>query len=162
MRSTILACCALAVCALAGCDAFRPAGCDVCTTSATLSGRVADATGSPVAEASVAIAAFRESCDGRERHIFLGETGSPGAIVTEVDGTFSARLRSPESPGPTCLRVEVVPPGDSGLESATVEGIMVRFADDYPRESRAAVDVQLTLTSGAEAAGTRHAGLTTR
>jgi hypothetical protein len=134
-----------------GCDLFRPEGCDVCTTSAVVHGFVARAEGGAVPGAVVVITAFHQSCAGPERYVFRAETGDPGPVQTDLVGRYETRLRSPASPGFTCLRLEVTPPAGSGLGSAIVEGALVYFDDDYPRESRQGVrvDVQLGLAAPA-------------
>ena len=127
------------------CDAFKPTGCDVCTTSAVVSGRVTTATGQPVPNAEVLITAMRDSCAGRQRWVFRAETGDPGPVLTDAAGEYRTRLRSPESPGLTCLTASVAPPPGTELQSDTVTGTTVRFEDDWPRESRTTARVDIRL-----------------
>jgi hypothetical protein len=128
-----------------GCDAFRPEGCDLCTTSAVVHGFVRRADGAAVPGAAVLIAAFHESCEGPERHVFRAETGNPGPVHTDLVGQYETRLRSSSSPGFACLRLEVSPPSGSGLARAAVEGVRVYFDDDYPRESGQILRVDVEL-----------------
>lgn len=110
-------------------------------------GHVTRAGGEPVALAVVRISALDETCDGSERWIFDADTGNDGPAVelTDADGAFGTRLRSPLAPGLACLRLEVTPPAGSGFAATVVEGATVYFDDDYPRESREVVTVDVEL-----------------
>ena len=127
------------------CDAFKPTGCDVCTTSAVIAGRVTTGTGQPVLGAEVLITAARDSCNGRERWVFRAETGDPGPALTDAAGEYRTRLRSHDSPGLACLTASVTPPPGTDLPSHTVTGTTVLFDDDWPRESRTSARIDIRL-----------------
>jgi len=128
-----------------GCDSTAPRGCDVCTTSAVIYGRVTDSDGQPVARASIEISAFRENCGGAPRPIFRAETGSNNPVLTGEDGMYRTRLRSSLSSSNDCLLLRVTPPSGVSLSSMTVEGIQVRFRDETPSGGLDSVRVDITL-----------------
>jgi hypothetical protein len=115
-------------------------GCDVCTTSAIVYGRVTTATGTPVAGARVRVEAFRNTCEGFASGLTNVEP------VTAVDGSYRDQSLSPAAPFRACLRVTAMPPAGSGLSAQTVEGAEVQFLDDYRGRERDSVRVDVTLS----------------
>jgi hypothetical protein len=100
-------------------------GCDVCTTSAIIYGRVVDANSVPVVGAGVGIEAHRENCSTADI-----PAASDQGLTTGANGNYRARLRSPFGPFTACPRVTVESP--SGLPGpVTVEGSVVEFLDDF-------------------------------
>ena len=118
-----------------------PTGCDLCTTSLTVAGRVESGAGAPVRGAEVSVAVRAAGCSGGERLVFDAATGNPlRTLSTDVDGRFAIRLRSPESPGARCLELRVAIPGAAA--PVTVQREVV-FASDWPTVSRA--EAQITV-----------------
>jgi hypothetical protein len=135
----------LAVLALAGCHAAtQPPGCDVCTTSAIVYGRVQTTSGTPVNEAEVKVEAHRDSCAGP----LYGETNL--RVFTRPDGTYRDQPLSLAGPFNACLVVRVMPPDAAGLAPAADSGASVPFRADYPPgQSHDSVRVDVVIpTSG--------------
>src|SRR3954468_16069904 len=107
MRFVIASCAAAVLLLAAGCDGTGP-GCDVCSTSAEVSGRVTDAAGSPVAGAAVAIEVYADSCAGPPRIPVPG--GEPWVLRTSEAGEYADRIRTGSAPFTACLIVRVTPP----------------------------------------------------
>jgi hypothetical protein len=119
-------------------------GCDLCTSSVTVSGQVRDVAGTPLEHASVTLEPRVSGCDGSPLLVFDALTGnSPAPVVTDARGQYSIRLFSPMSPGGRCTLVTVVPPPGRG-ESITLQR-SVTFEADWPKPSTAVtvIDVQL-------------------
>lgn len=119
-------------------------GCDLCTTSVTVSGQVRDAAGAPLDHASVTLDPRVSGCDSSPLLVFDASTGnSPGPIVTDARGQYSTRLFSPMSPGSRCTLVTVIPPPGRG-EEITLQRT-VAFEADWPKQSTSVtvIDVQL-------------------
>lgn len=125
---------------IAGCRGTGP-DCDLCTTSATVYGRVVDDAVRPVVGATVTVMAYRADCYGAPLPTFPVPAGP---VVTDDSGEYATRLRSPSAPFDACLLVRVRPPSRTDVDA---EGARVRFASDSPSESQARVRVDVTLPS---------------
>ena len=119
-------------------------GCDLCTTSVTVSGQVRDATGAPLEHASVMLDSRVSGCDSSPLLVFDASTGSPPIpVFTDTRGQYSIRLFSPMSPGGRCTLITVIPPAGRG-EPITIQRT-VTFEVDWPRQSTSVtvIDIQL-------------------
>ena len=87
----------------AGCDPSGP-GCDVCTTSALVVGRITDPDGAAVVNQQVDIRVYRDSCDEP-----LPAGGTDGGWPrTDEDGFYSGKVYSLFSPFVAhCLQIKV-------------------------------------------------------
>jgi hypothetical protein len=116
-------------------------GCDVCTTSAVVYGRVTTATGTPVNGARVKVEAFKTTCG-------VGFVAAESSIppLSGPDGSYRDRPLAGIAPFRACLRVTVTPPASSGLSARIVEGPEVQFRDDYPRPNPDSVRIDVSLS----------------
>jgi len=127
-----------------------PTGCDLCTSSVTVSGQVRDAAGGLLERASVALEPRVSGCDSSPLLVFEALTGnSPAPVITAITdarGQYSIRLFGPISPGDRCTLVTVIPPPGRG-ESITLQRTLT-FAPDWPRQSTSVtvIDVQLAAS----------------
>lgn len=115
-------------------------GCDICTTSAVVYGRVTTFSGSAVVGARLRVEAFRDTCGVG---FAIGQTNV--AAFTAADGSYRDQPYSLAAPFRACLRVTVTPTAASGLAPRTVEGAQVQFLDDYRPRGRDSVRVDVTL-----------------
>ena len=115
-------------------------GCDICTTSAVVYGRVTTTTGTPVAGARIDVEALHDACAGRASGF------TDVAPVTAADGSYRDQPRAHTAPFRACLRVTATPPAASGLSARTVEGAQVQFLDDHRNARRDSVRVDITLS----------------
>ena len=110
MQSIRIRCALLASCLLAvGCadDGIRP--CDLWTASAVISGRVTDASGGAVVDATVEVqVALAGRCDGAEDWMRSKRVSTGG------NGDFSAKVELGNSTGVRCVRVTELRSGTSG------------------------------------------------
>lgn len=114
------------------------------SVSAEVRGRIFRAGGAPVPGAEVRAHEFGPTCTGPSQQAavakFVAKSDAQGRYSLTIT-TFGASLQ------PICLRLEVLPPAESGLAPATVAD---RQLDLLPaRGSVLEIDVQLSLaTSG--------------
>lgn len=115
-------------------------GCDICTTSAVVYGRVTTSSGSAVVGARLRVEAFRDTCGVG---FAIGQTNVEP--FTAADGSYRDQPYSLAAPFRACLRVTVTPTVASGFAPRTVEGAQVQFLDDYRPRGRDSVRVDVTL-----------------
>jgi hypothetical protein len=113
--------------------------CDICTTSATVSGTVRTTDGVPVAGATIQIDAYRDTCAGP----LYG--GSNQQVKSSSAGEYRDTPFSLAGPFSACIVVRVTPPAGSSLLAAADSGAVVRFQADYGAavHDSTRVDVQL-------------------
>lgn len=124
---------------VAGCQIIGAGGCDLCTTSATISGQV---TGSqqPVAGALIDARSYLGACADS---IASGESGV--VATSSSSGVFSLRVYSLLSPAEHCVTLRVRSPRGGFWRDTIVTLIAVGFAADYPKPSRAAITTNVQL-----------------
>ena len=128
---------------LSACGLTEPEGCDLCTTSAVVYGRVLDSDGGPVAGVQVDIQAFEGSCSDRRRK---GGTDN-GWPSTNAQGKYRSRPISLFSPfTANCLIITANPRSDPRWPaSADTANAEVRFLSDYRSSARDSVELNLSL-----------------
>lgn len=139
---------ALSIVLLGGCtSSIRPEGCDLCTTSAIVHGRITYPDGSSVAGVQLDIQAFADSCTTGFSAQSQGGTDN-GWPVTRADGSYEARPISLFGPFTArCFVLTLNPRNDARWlpkTSAQFEGAL-EFRDDYKGPPRDQLQLDWTL-----------------
>lgn len=135
---------ALTTVALAGCGLVEPGGCDICTTSALMEGRITYEDGSLVSGVQLDIQAFEDSCTTELTGQAWGGTDNGWPIVAQ-DGSYEARPISLHGPFTArCFILTLNPRDDTrwlSRVSAEFEGEL-EFRQDYegPARDRLRID----------------------
>ncbi len=129
-RATIAGLCAAA---LACYEGTPTAGCDLCTTSATVAGTVRDSTGAPAADVSVQPTVYTVDADSCGfRPLDLIPSGHAPSF-TDSTGRYAEFLRSASAPFPACIGVTAIAIMDTAYRADTlVAGKPLAFRADYP------------------------------
>lgn len=134
---------------LGGCGLVEPEGCDICTTSAIVEGRITYEDGSPVSGVQLDIRAFEHSCTTEPTTPAKGGTDNGWPIVAN-DGSYEARPISLFGPFTArCFVLTLNPRDDSRWlprTSAEFEGEL-EFRADYKGPERDRLQIDWVLTN---------------
>jgi hypothetical protein len=87
-------------------------GCDICTTTGVVYGRVTNAGGTPASGVKVSLEGRPGVCPGADQGV------AQASAFTDATGRYRAELRSPLSPQTICVRASV-PLANDGVVSGT-------------------------------------------
>lgn len=127
---------------VAGCSASGPTqdGCDVCTTSAVVSGTVRDTAGNGVPGALVTVRVF--SADTARPQDNVSPTNANNPVRTDLTGAFRAQPITPLAPFRARVVVTVAPPAQYADTSASgAAGVEFRADSRGVRRDSTRVDV---------------------
>jgi hypothetical protein len=124
--------------AMAACHSAT--GSSVFSASAVVFGRVTDASGAPVVNATVRALAYDGTC-GAAGSTQVG-SGSPDVVLTDVDGAYRQRVVAIR-PNRYCVVVNVQPPAQTGLASTTSSAEVQFKPTETPPYDSSRVDIGL-------------------
>jgi hypothetical protein len=116
-------------------------GCDICTTSVTVIGKVVSTQG-PLVGARVRGLPFASAC---ELSIQAGD--SSAVVTTSATGAFTFRVSTMLTSGPHCVAFQITPAQPSAWRDTTLAVPGIHFGSDYPSLSSATATVHLQVAT---------------